>query len=209
MPHHGRPLLSAAQSRERVKNVVSGLRRVRDMFRRSGSFQVFLNLDKTPREKSKPFRNLTSMESPDSTPIKGAAQRQFYRKRFESSVFGEHPMLPPTEVSKRFLSKEEPSKYPTGQDSSFMHMTPMPFRFTEQYVEERKASLSTSPKKKLLPYYQTSSSDVGKLAIEPTDLPMRWYGIRGGFTSSWVAESKTMTNSGLSTSIFRSNVHPT
>jgi hypothetical protein len=156
------------------------------------------------------LQNLSmAMASPETTPNKGAAQRQFYRKRFESSVFGEHPMLPPTEVSERFLSKEEPSKYPTGQDSSFMHMTPMPFRFTEQYVEERKAALSISPKKKLLPYYQTSSSDVGKLAIEPTDLPMRWYGIRGGFTSSWVAESKTMTNSGLSTSIFRSNVHPT
>jgi hypothetical protein len=38
---------------------------------------------------------------------------------------------------------------------------------------------------------------------------MRGDGIRGGFTSSGVAESKTMTNSGLSTSIFRSNVHPT
>ena len=39
-------------------------------------------------------------------------------------------MLPPPEVLANFKSKEEPSPYPSGQDTSFKNLTPMPFRFT-------------------------------------------------------------------------------
>jgi len=146
-----------------------------------------------------------------SPPPPGSAQ--FYRKRFESSVFGEHSMLPPPEVAARFASKESPSKYPSGQDTSFLNETEMPFRFTEASIEAAKANSPTkSPAKspqKLLPNYQTTSAEVGKLSMESTDLPVRWYGRNGMFTSSWVAPSKTMTSSGLSTSIDRSDYHHT
>eukprot|EP00322_Chrysochromulina_rotalis_P031861 CAMPEP_0115876046 /NCGR_PEP_ID=MMETSP0287-20121206/25438_1 /TAXON_ID=412157 /ORGANISM="Chrysochromulina rotalis, Strain UIO044" /LENGTH=148 /DNA_ID=CAMNT_0003331383 /DNA_START=9 /DNA_END=455 /DNA_ORIENTATION=+ len=116
-------------------------------------------------------------------------------------------MLPPPDVAARLKSKEEPSKYPSGQDTSFQNMTEMPYRFTKDSLETCKQN---SPVRKSdSPIYATSSSVVGQIHAEPTDMPMRWYGRNGMFTSSWVAESKTMTSSALSTSIDRSNVHPT
>jgi len=127
----------------------------------------------------------------------------FYRRRFESSVFGQHSMLPPREVSDRFKSKEEPSNYPSGQDTSFQNLTPMPFRFTDN------ALVLQTPKKVELPYYQTTTSEVGKMPVGSVDLPMRWYGRSGMFTSSWVAPPKTKVSTGLNTAMFHSDIHPT
>jgi len=131
---------------------------------------------------------------------------EFYRRRFESSVFGQHPMLPPPDVLDRFKSKEEPSPYPSGQDTSFKNLTPMPFRFTSDAlstVNERHAV----PKAPVQPMYMTTATEVGKLGVNDTDLPMRWYGRSGIFTSSWVAEPKTRVNAGLNTATDHSNVH--
>ena len=113
------------------------------------------------------------------------ARSDFYRQRFESSVLGEHSMLPPPELLERFKSKEEPSTYPSGQDTSFKNLTPMPFRFTTEalgVVNERVAKEEGKP---VMPTYATTSHEVGKLGITDTDLPMRWYGRSGMFTSSW------------------------
>lgn len=152
------------------------------------------------------------MSSPPVSPVKSEpspGSAQYYRRRFESSVMGEHTMMPPPDVAARFTSKEEPSKFPSGQDTSFQNATEMPYRFTEGSIITRAANSPPKAKKQLLPQYQTTSTEVGAVDVSETDLPMRWYGRNGQFTSSWVAESKTMTSSGLSTSIYRSDVHPT
>ena len=115
-------------------------------------------------------------------------------------------MLPPTEVLTRFKSKEEPASYPSGQDTSFKNLTPMPFRFTENAlgaVNQRHAS----PKKPMLPHYSTTAAEVGKLHLSETDLPMRWYGRSGNFTAGWVAPPKTRVSTGLNSSMDHSNVH--
>jgi hypothetical protein len=131
-----------------------------------------------------------------------------YRRRFESSVFGEHTMLPPPEVQQCMKSKEEPSPYPSGQDTSFKNLTPMPFRFTGEAIptlNERQTSAKAPP----LPQCMTTACEVGRESINETDLPMRWYGRSGMFTSSWVAEPKTRISTGLSTSMDHSIVHHT
>ena len=143
----------------------------------------------------------------DSPPLGSSA---FYRQRFESSVFGLHTMQPPPEVAARFVSAESPSKVPCGQDTSFSNATPMPFRFTDDAVPVVNQRLTQSiGKPSPPPQYMTSSSEVGKLGISETDLPMRWYGRAGAFTSSWVAPPKTRVSTGLNTAFDHSNVHPT
>ena len=135
--------------------------------------------------------------------------RDFYRRRFESSVFGGHAMLPPPEVSKHFKSKEEPSAYPSGQDTSFQNLTPMPYRFTEKALPAVNTRLSPEKAKpEPPPSYMTTASEIGKLGLSETDLPMRWYGRQGQFTSSWVAPPATRVSTGLGTALDRSNFHP-
>jgi len=130
---------------------------------------------------------------------------ELYRRRFESSVFGEHAMLPPPEVLANFKSKEEPAPYPSGPNTSFHNLTPMPYRFTEDALPVTNKRHETE--KELHPCYQTSSSDIGRLEMMTSDLPMRWYGRSGMFTSSWVAEPKTKVNTGLNTGMDRSDIH--
>ena len=132
----------------------------------------------------------------------------FYRKRFESSVFGEHAMLPPKNVLENMKSKEEPSAFPSGQDTSFQNLTPMPFRFTEEAPPAVNIRLKAEAKKPPVPpNYMTTSSEIGKIGVEETDLPMRWYGRSGIFTSSWVAPPATRVGTGLGTAMDRSNFH--
>jgi len=136
-------------------------------------------------------------------PREGTAE--FYRMRFESSVFGEHPMLPPPEVSKNFKSKEEPAPYPSGPNTSFHNLTPMPFRFTDEALpmHHQRHEKAKEPSA----CYHTTSSEIGRLQTESTDFPMRWYGRAGMFTSGWVAEPKTKVNTGLNTGMDRSDIH--
>lgn len=118
-------------------------------------------------------------------------------------------MLPPEEVSKNFKSTEEPSAFPSGQDTSFQNLTPMPFRFTEEALPAVNVRLSPEKAKpEPPPSYMTTSSEIGKLGITETDLPMRWYGRQGAFTSSWVAPPATRVSTGLGTALDRSNFHP-
>jgi hypothetical protein len=127
--------------------------------------------------------------------------------RFETSVFGEHSMLPPPEVAQHFKSKEEPAPYPSGPNTSFHNLTPMPYRFSDEGLPDLNAPHETL--KVPNPCYQTTSGEIGRLPIESTDLPMRWYGRAGIFTSGWVAEPKTKVNSGLNTGMDRSDIHQT
>ena len=142
----------------------------------------------------------------DSPPLGSSA---FYRQRFESSVFGLHDAAAaggrrPLRVGR------EPVKGSLRQDTSFSNATPMPFRFTDDAVPVVNQRLTQSiGKPSPPPQYMTSSSEVGKLGISETDLPMRWYGRAGAFTSSWVAPPKTRVSTGLNTAFDHSNVHPT
>lgn len=137
--------------------------------------------------------------------IMSSPSAQFYGRRFESSVLGQSSMLPPDVVTERVKSHESPSIVRSGQDTIFSQPTEMPYRFTEMAICDQQASSIKHGSN--LPHYQTSSSQIGKISLEPTDLPMRWYGRDGSFTSSWIADSKSLGSTGLSTSIDRSNVH--
>ena len=158
----------------------------------------------------KPFRPASADFFADGLPFPSLnMRRDFYRRRFESSVFGCHAMLPPPEVSKNVKSKEEPSAYPSGQDTSFLNLTPMPYRFTEKALPAVNVRLSPQKAKPPPPpSYMTTSSEIGKLGLSETDLPMRWYGRMGQFTSSWVAPPSQMVSTGLGTAMDRSNYHP-
>ena len=60
------------------------------------------------------------------------------------------------------------------------------------------------------PTYSTSSSDIGKLSLQHTDFPIRWYGLRGEFTSNFFLGGqgpKSKVNTGLNTAMDRSDVH--
>ena len=130
---------------------------------------------------------------------------EFYRRRFESSVLGQHSMLPPKDISQHFVSKEEPAPYPSGANTSFQYQTPMPFRFTDESLDVHNKRLEGTPLEN--PTYHTTASEIGALEMTHTDLPMRWYGRNGMFTSSWVAAPKTKVNSGLNSAMDRSDVH--
>ena len=124
---------------------------------------------------------------------------------------GEHTMQPPADIQSRFSSSEKPSACPSGQDTSFQHPTPMPYRFTEESLTAQADTDAAmrSPRKADPPNYQTTASEVGKHSVQGTDLHMRWYGRAGAFTNSWVAPSSTIVNASLNTAMDRSNVHPT
>jgi len=139
----------------------------------------------------------------DLSALEGTAE--LYRRRFESSVMGEHAMLPPPEILANMKSKEEPAAYPSGPNTSFHNLTPMPHRFTEEAlpaVNKRHEAV-----KEEAACYHTTSGEIGRLEMQMSDLPMRWYGRSAMFTSGWVAEPKTKVNSGLNTGMDRSDIH--
>jgi len=140
----------------------------------------------------------------DLAALEGTAE--LYRRRFESSVMGEHPMLPPPEILGNMKSKEEPAAYPSGPNTSFHNLTPMPHRFTEEALPAVNVR-HEEPAKDEHPCYTTTAGEIGRLPMEGSDLPMRWYGRSGIFTSGWVAEPKTKVNSGLNTGMDRSDIH--
>jgi hypothetical protein len=138
--------------------------------------------------------------------VPGSAQ--YYRRRFESSVMGNHMMMPPKIVVDQMVHPEAPPTHPTGPNTSFQFPTPMPYRFDGESVpaHNRRHELA----KPEHPIYTTTTSEVGKLPLQATDLHMRWYGLEGMFTKSWGdVLPKTLVNSGLNTSMDRSVVHPT
>ena len=114
-------------------------------------------------------------------------------------------MLPPPEVAANIVSNERPPSHPKGPNTNFQYPTPMPYRYTEGSLSEHNARLEGA--KQEHPIYATTTSEFGKIAIQETDFPMRWYGLEGGFTSSWVAPPKTKVNTGLNTAMERSDIH--
>jgi len=119
-----------------------------------------------------------------------------------------HAMMPPPEVSGHFMSTEMPAPYPSGPNTSFLDPTPMPFRFQEDALDShnaRHAHVKTEN-----PTYSTSASEVGKLALQPSDMPIRWYGLRGEFTNAFFLggkRPKSKVNTGLNCAMDRSDIH--
>eukprot|EP00962_Isochrysis_galbana_P038041 scaffold13431_cov126-Isochrysis_galbana.AAC.1 len=137
---------------------------------------------------------------------------EIYRRRFESSVLGQHPLFPPTATGKKEFSDscffERPKGYPSGPNTSFADPTPMPFRFQESSLAQHNQRYATH--KKQHPCFETSSADVGKLPLSSTDFHMRWYGLEGRFTNQFYlggARPGQKVGTGLSTAMDRSSVH--
>jgi len=133
----------------------------------------------------------------------------FYRKRFESSVMGHHMMLPPKQVAENMANPEAPPTHPCGPNTNFQYPTPMPFRAQEASLPQHNKRLETA--KAEHPIYATTSSEIGKLGIQFSDLPMRWYGLEGRFTTACTSGGtvlpKTRVNSALNTSFDHSGIH--
>lgn len=132
---------------------------------------------------------------------------QFYRARFESSVMGNHMMMPPTTVTANMVHPEAPPTHPKGPNTNFQYPTPMPFRYQEGSIPIHNARVEKA--KQDHPIYATTASEIGKLGIQSSDMPMRWYGIEGEFTASWPAAAlpKTRVGTGLNTAMDRSKHH--
>jgi hypothetical protein len=81
-------------------------------------------------------------------------------------------MLPPPQVAQNIVSTEAPPTHPKGPNTNFQFPTPMPFRYTDPALDEHNARLKII--KKEHPIYATTTSEFGKLGIQPTDFPMRW-----------------------------------
>ena len=141
------------------------------------------------------------------------SRSEFYRLRFESSVMGNHSMLPPPEIDANLRSVEDPSPYPSGPNTSFHDPTPMPARFTEEAVPAlNKQRQEEKKRKQLNPTYHTTTSEIGSLDISASDLPMRWYGLRGEFTNAFFLggnDTKSKVNTGLNAAMDRSSIHHT
>ena len=125
------------------------------------------------------------------SPPRARFGREFYRRRFESSVLGQHSMMPDMNLSQHFKSGEEPAPFPSGPNTSFLDPTPMPARFeadsltSHNYRHTKQGGAKTDD-----PTYSTSSSEVGKLPLQAADFPIRWYGLRGEFTSAFFLGGK-------------------
>ena len=130
----------------------------------------------------------------------------YYRRRFESSVLGNHMMMPPMPVANCMVHPEAPPTHPTGPNTNFQYPTPMPYRYSEDSIS---AHNSVRDNKKVEhPIYSKSSDVIGKLNMQATDLPMRWYGLEGTFTSQWnSALPKTRVATGLNSAMDRSKFH--
>jgi len=116
-------------------------------------------------------------------------------------------LMPPIEVSSNMEHPEAPPTHPCGPNTNFQYPTPMPARFVDTCIDECNMMRSKLMKEEH-PIYQTSSSEVGKMGLQASDLPMRWYGLEGRFTNGWAAAlPKTRVNNGLNTSMDRSDIH--
>ena len=103
-------------------------------------------------------------------------------------MLGQHAMMPDLTLSQHFRSSEEPAPFPSGPNTSFLDPTPMPARFQESSLESHNLRhTNTKPED---PTYSTSSSEVGKLPLQGADFPIRWYGLRGEFTSAFFLGGK-------------------
>jgi hypothetical protein len=139
-----------------------------------------------------------------------------YRQRFETSVLGQHAMMPECPkfgdsliVSTRADGKV-PHPCPSGPDTNFMNKTAMPHRFTADCIPDAQRKHKEVVRAADHPIYSTTASEIGRLPCSNADLHMRWYGLRGEFTDKFYlggANPKGNVNSGLNTAMDRSGVH--
>ena len=97
----------------------------------------------------------------------------FYRRRFESSVMGSHMMMPPKHVAAQMVHPEAPPTHPKGPNTNFQYPTPIPFRYRDEAlgsINKRHEEAKTEH-----PIYASTTMEIGKLPMQPTDFPMRWY----------------------------------
>jgi len=87
----------------------------------------------------------------------------FYRRRFESSVMGNHMMMPPTVVAEQMVHPEAPPTHPKGPNTNFQYPTPMPHRFTDTSLD--KHNFRHTVAKAEHPIYATTASEIGKLQL--------------------------------------------
>ena len=139
--------------------------------------------------------------------------REFYRRRFESSVLGQHAMMPDEELKKYFKSSEEPAPFPSGPNTSFLDPTPMPRRFTADSLSSHNYRHTKAGGAKAQdPTYSTTTSEIGKLPLQAADFPIRWYGLRGEFTTAFFLGGKgpaSKVNTSLNAAMDRSDFHST
>lgn len=144
-------------------------------------------------------------------PAMAEGTAEYYRRRFESSVLGNHAMLPPNaELAYQMLASERPSEVPSGPDTSFQNKTPMPFRFQDAALPKHNQRHENEAMAN--PIFATTSSEIGRLGLSHTDMPMRWYGLRGEFTNKFYlggADPKAKVHTGLNTAMDRSGIHHT
>lgn len=119
---------------------------------------------------------------------------------------GNHMMMPPEVVAEQMVHPEAPPTHPKGPNTNFQYPTPMPYRFVPDSLDKHNKRHEMA--KQEHPIYTTTSSEIGRLPIQYTDFPMRWYGTEGAFTKSWGdVLPKTKVNTGLNTSFDRSKFH--
>ena len=99
----------------------------------------------------------------------------FYRRRFESSVMGQHMMMPPAEVALQMVHPEAPPTHPKGPNTNFQYPTPIPFRYRDEALGSINKRHEPSEAKTEHPIYASTTMEIGKLPMQPTDFPMRWY----------------------------------
>ena len=99
----------------------------------------------------------------------------FYRRRFESSVMGQHMMMPPAEVALQMVHPEAPPTHPKGPNTNFQYPTPIPFRYRDEALGSINKRHEPSEAKSEHPIYASTTMEIGKLPMQPTDFPMRWY----------------------------------
>lgn len=157
-----------------------------------------------------PFTDFATIYN--DTNLAGMTESQFYRRRFESSVLGNHCMMPSLKTSE-YVQSVQDAPSGSGANVNFHDPTPMPFRFQAGSLKSHnKRHELTKPEN---PSFSTTSSEIGKLSLMESDLHMRWYGKRGGWTK-WHSvqlndgqgvDPKTRINAGLNTAMDRSDIH--
>ena len=95
------------------------------------------------------------------------------------------------ELKKYFKSSEEPAPFPSGPNTSFLDPTPMPRRFMADSLSSHNYRHTKAGGAKAQdPTYSTTTSEIGKLPLQAADFPIRWYGLRGEFTTAFFLGGK-------------------
>lgn len=126
-------------------------------------------------------------------------------------MLGNHQILPPAEIAANMVDTEAPPSHPRGPNTKFNVPTPMPFRYQTEALPQINSRFENGLVKEEHPIYATTTSEFGKLPAQFSDLPMRWYGLTGEFTTAVTAGGlalpKDKVSTGLNTALDRSKFH--